>query len=99
MKVYLSGPITGTTDYMKHFGEDQKILETLGHTVINPALVNSNLPKDTTHGEYMRMSFCMLDMCDAICMLPGYKKSVGARHELFKAKLKGLTEIYIHGVR
>ncbi len=47
MKLYISGPITGTDDYMERFAAAQKELEEEGWTVINPALVNSNLPKDT----------------------------------------------------
>ena len=31
-----------------------------------------------THDEYMRMSFLMLDMCDAIYMMDGWRESAGA---------------------
>jgi len=56
--------------------------------IINPALVNSHLPKSTTHEEYMRMSFCMLDMCDSIYMLSNYEKSKGACMEYGYAMAK-----------
>lgn len=88
MKVYISGPITGTNDYIERFEKAQEVLEKRGHTVINPALVNSNLPEDTTYDEYMKMSFCMLDMCDAIYLLKGYENSRGASKELKRARLK-----------
>ena len=90
MKIYISGPITGTTDYMERFAEAQKYLESLGCSVVNPALVNSNLPEDTSYADYMKMSFCMLDMCDHIYMLRGYEKSMGAQMELCRAKVLGL---------
>lgn len=90
MKVYISGPITGTTDYMERFAEAQKRIESRGHSVINPALVNSNLPVDTTYDEYMSMSFCMLDMCDAIYLLNDFEKSKGALMEVERAKSKEL---------
>ena len=90
MKVYISGPITGTNDYMERFSEAQKRIESRGHSVINPALVNSNLPKDTTYDEYMSMSLTMLDMCDAIYLLNGFEKSKGALLEIDKARGKDL---------
>lgn len=86
MRIYVSGQITGTTDYMKRFAKAQKFLESCGHTVINPALVNSNLPPDTTYEEYMQMSLCMLSMCEGIYLLPGYENSPGALRELEYAK-------------
>ena len=96
MKVYISGPITGTTDYMERFAKAQKFLESQGifEGVINPALVNSHLPKNTSYDEYMRMSFCMLDMCDVIYMLKGHTKSNGAKMELRRAIKKGCSVLY-----
>lgn len=94
MKVYISGAITGTSDYMERFSEAQKYLESIGLSVVNPALVNSNLPKDTSYSEYMDMSFLMLSMCDHIYMLRGYEKSNGACMELNKARELGLNILY-----
>ena len=39
------------------------------------------MPSDTTYEEYMKMSFTMLSMCDAIYMLEGWQKSCGANRE------------------
>lgn len=94
MKVYISGAITGTTDYMERFAKAQKYLESKGCSVVNPALVNSNLPKNTSYKEYMRMSFLMLSMCDHIYMLKGFEKSTGARMELSLAYRLGLKVMY-----
>ena len=47
MKIYISGKITGTTDYMERFGNKQRELEQKGYEVVNPALINSFLPKST----------------------------------------------------
>lgn len=81
MKVYISGAITGTKDYMERFAKAEAELANRGYSVINPAAVNSRLPKDTLYEEYMNMSICMLDMCDVIYMLKGWEKSCGANRE------------------
>ena len=80
MKIYISGSISNNPNYKEDFerAEDCLQIEYPKAEVINPALVNSHLPKSTTHEEYMRMSFCMLDMCDGIYMLSNYEKSKGA---------------------
>lgn len=93
MKVYISGPITGTSDYMERFNEAQKYLESKRYTVINPAVVNSNLPKDTTWEEYMRVSLVLLEQCDAIYLLKGWERSRGASVENRHAERLGLGVI------
>ena len=88
MKLYLSGAITGTDDYMDRFSMAEKLLE-VEHTIINPAKVNTQLPSDTDYEDYMKMSFCMLDMCDGIYLLKGWEKSCGSNRELGYAMAKG----------
>lgn len=80
-RIYISGAIAGTDDYLERFAKAQKELEEEGYSVVNPAAVNSMLPEDTGYEEYMRMSFLMLDMCDSIYMLDGWSKSCGANRE------------------
>ena len=81
MKIYISGAITGTDDYMGRFADAEEKLKKEGHSVINPAAVNSMMPADTTYEEYMEMSLTMLAMCDVIYMLKGWEKSCGANRE------------------
>ena len=88
MKLYLSGAITGTDDYMDRFSMAEKSLEA-EHTIINPAKVNAQLPSDTDDEDDMKMSFCMLDMCDGIYLLKGWEKSCGSNRELGYAMAKG----------
>ena len=82
MKIYISGAISNTDDFMERFAKAEKELTEQGYSVVNPAKVNAQLPSDTTYEEYMKMSFCMLDMCDSIYMLKGWEKSCGANREL-----------------
>ena len=44
MKIYISGAITGTDDYMERFEKAEKELTDKGYSVLNPAKVNAQLP-------------------------------------------------------
>ena len=81
-KVYLSGKITGTDDYLERFNLYANRLKAQGYTVIDPARVNSNMPSDTTWNEYMKMAFTLLSQADTIYMMPGWEESHGATAEL-----------------
>ena len=86
-KCYISGPITGTEDYMERFAEAEKRLSKEFYSVINPTKVNAQLPEnDTTYQEYMKMSLTMLEMCDYIYMMNGWQSSIGACLEYQYAK-------------
>ena len=93
-RIYISGAITGTDDYMKRFAKAEKELTDKGYSVVNPAKVNAQLPEDTSYEEYMKMCFCMLDMCEAIFMLQGWEKSFGANRELGYAMAKDMIIMY-----
>ena len=96
MKIYISGAITNNPNYKEDFerAEDYLQREYPSADIINPALVNSYLPKSTTYEEYMKMCFCMLDMCEAIFMLKGWRKSCGANRELGYAIAKKKNVFY-----
>ena len=82
MKIYLSGPITGTSDYIARFERAEEICKRDPKAeVVNPAKVNACLPESTSYEEYMDMAFLMLKMCDAIYMMHGWEKSCGANRE------------------
>lgn len=94
MKVYISGAITGTYDYIERFAKAEKELTEQGYSVVNPAKVNAQLPEDTSYEEYMKMSFCMLDMCDSIYILQGWDKSCGANREYSYALANDMIIIF-----
>ena len=83
MKIYISGAITNNPKFEEIFADaaDKLRKEYPNAEIIDPSLVNSFLPESTTHEEYMRMSFVMLDMADAIYMLDNWKTSCGASQE------------------
>lgn len=91
MKVYISGAITGTNDFMERFKAAEDRLTDEGMSVINPARLNSCMPKDTTYEEYMEVALHLLDMCEAIYMLKGWGNSHGANREYWYALAKDKT--------
>ena len=94
MKIYISGAISNTDNYMERFAKAENELTENGYSAINPAKVNAQLPEDTSYEEYMKMSFCMLEMCDSICMLKDFEKSCGANRELGYAMAKDMIIMY-----
>ncbi len=87
MILYLSGPITGVKDYKARFKHAQITLEMAGkQTVLNPAVMPEGLKE---YDDYIRISLSMLCAADGIVMLPGWKKSRGARIELQEALKAG----------
>lgn len=81
MRVYISGPITGTDDYMQRFRIASERVKALGHEVINPAMTNATLPSSTTYEEYMGMSLKLMGMADAAYFLKGWQDSKGCNRE------------------
>lgn len=93
-RLYLSGPITGTSDYMKRFANAEENLIKEGYSVINPAKVNAQMPSDTSYAQYMKMSLTMLDMSDIIYMLDGWENSRGAKIEHQFAEINNIRIMY-----
>lgn len=82
-RVFISGGITNAPDYENHFKRAELELLARGYAVVNPAVLGRGmLPNEEyEHGEYMRVTLTMLDMCDCIYMLDGWEDSVGANAE------------------
>lgn len=96
MRIYISGPITGRTDYKKRFAEAEQLLNAAGYVVINPAKVNAQLP-EVSQKDYMKTSLAMLDMSDAIFMLQGWQESKGCAIEFEYAYEHGIHIIFAGG--
>ena len=78
--IYISGKITGTTDYIERFQKAEDKLAAKGYRVVNPAKVCSYLP-ELSHSEYMNICIEMLKPCDSVYFLDDWTNSIGACFE------------------
>ena len=90
MKVYISGPITGTEDFMKRFDVAELALIKRGYDTCNPARENKKFPAGTEWRTYMGESLRLLCGCEAIYMLEGWERSEGAKLERMVAIQLGM---------
>jgi len=96
-RIYISGPITGTPDAQTRFGDAEERLHEAGYTkIINPQRVGEEADTDgsMSHDEYMRLSFALIDLCDAVYMMRGWQQSKGACMECGYALAKRKRIIY-----
>ena len=88
MVVYISGPMTGIPEFnYPAFIEAKTLLEKEGFSVLSP----HEAPKSETWEGYMRHDLKLVCDSDAICLLPGWKKSRGALLEKVVADNLGLV--------
>ncbi|MDF2889765.1 MAG: hypothetical protein K0R80_132 [Clostridia bacterium] len=91
MKIYIAGKITDNPNFKEEFAEAEKTIKAEGHTVMNPAI----LPPGFEHHEYMEICYSMINICDAIALLPNWEDSKGAKMEEAYAKLN-TKQIYFY---
>lgn len=87
MKIYISGPISGTDDFMERFTRAEKALNNKhpGCEVVNPARELADKDFDLWE-EYMGESLKMLCGCDTILMMRNWLFSRGAKIERMVAE-------------
>ena len=92
MVVYISGPITGTKDYLERFENvHQRLIDAnFDGDVINPAYIMDRLPAGTPHETYMKISMALLENADIMLLLDGWEKSSGCLEEVAYASEKNI---------
>lgn len=81
-KIYISGKISGKflQKAEEDFGAYAEIIQAAGHTPVNP--MKNGLPFDAPWEDHMERDLEMLRASDAICLLPDWVDSCGAKIEL-----------------
>jgi hypothetical protein len=93
LKVFISGPMSGYSDYNRHlFDQCQKDLEAAGFAVFNPAWLAVD-EEGWSKGELMAIDICALSHCDAICFLDRWSSSNGSILESDFSDRMGLPQI------
>ena len=92
LTAYVSGPMTGLPDLnFPAFHAAAKYLRFRGVEVVNPAEFGEEPGKSWV--DYMRKDIAALMRCNVIVMLPGWKKSKGAKLERFIARALGFVVV------
>lgn len=89
-KIYIAGPIAGVPQYANKFRRAAHIWRTRGALVMTPHV----LPEGFPWAAYMPICYAMMDACDTIYMLPGWRDSKGATLEHDRAKERGMEIVY-----
>jgi hypothetical protein len=90
--LYIAGPMTGLPHHnFPLFFKAERMLKKLGYKVVNPARMDVEAGELTVQGEVRKQVsartiarrdvLAILDKCDGIVLLPGWKHSKGARTE------------------
>ena len=104
-RIYLSGPISNDPNYRRNFRSAQEILENMGHKdIVNPAelckVVNA---ESFDYEQIMNICLNLLENCDTILFLPGWKESHGCGREWGVGRANGFAmmefEDYINMAR
>ena len=94
MKVYIAGKITGNPNYKEQFKKAELELRLQGHKVLNPADTIARI-NGLKHEEYLHICYAMIDVADAVALLPNWKDSKGAKIEMENAKKANKKIMYL----
>lgn len=97
-RVFISGRMAGLkeTEWRKHFNDAEIDLVLKGYhpdNVLNPARLSVIYP-NLSREAYIEMDLAMMDDCSIVYALNDWDKSMGARNEIYKARMNGLKIIF-----
>lgn len=82
-RIYIAGPITGTSDYESRFRDyEASIRDWMPDAeVVNPVRITEPI-QNFSHEEIMRVCIAALSCCNMIFLMRGWENSEGAKEEL-----------------
>ncbi|EIF5982986.1 DUF4406 domain-containing protein [Salmonella enterica] len=90
--VFICGPMTGHENYNRDaFMLKEMELIACGATVLSPAM----LPDGLEHEQYLTITRGMIRVSDAICLLPGWENSEGAKREVVYAMRRNIWPMWL----
>lgn len=92
-RIYIAGPVTGIEGYMDRFSRAEELLRAAGYEPVSP--VAPGLVDGYTYRDYINRGLRLLEGCDAICILPGWKGSRGTKLEKLYAETVQLPILYV----
>ena len=98
VRVYISGKIRGTDDYLERFANAEIRLKASGLDAINPTKLSAAFPT-LSDEEYIKVDLALLETCTMVYALRGWETSAGARMEIQRAKEAGIAVFYEDGIR
>ena len=81
MRLYISGPITGVSNYKRIFQGAKDALLAKGYDVVNPAELTEVIGDSFSYDEIMSIDLDLLNRCDVLVQLSGWEESRGANIE------------------